>query len=95
MGFADGKAQFSGSLANVCQLADLKMERLLKRIEYKVGFHGPADPPANDFSAEHVDHKGGENHATPGTDVGEVRHPELIGMFSGELTAYVIERTIR
>ena len=33
MGFADGKAQFSGSLANVCQLADLKMERLLRRIE--------------------------------------------------------------
>jgi putative flavoprotein involved in K+ transport len=32
-GFADGRAQFSGSLANVCQLADLKMERLLKRID--------------------------------------------------------------
>jgi len=32
-GFADGKAQFSGSLANVCQLADLKMDRLLGRID--------------------------------------------------------------
>jgi putative flavoprotein involved in K+ transport len=32
-GFADGKAQFSGSLANTCQLADLKMNRLLTRID--------------------------------------------------------------
>lgn len=30
---ADGAAQFSGSLANVCALADLKMNRLLKRID--------------------------------------------------------------
>jgi putative flavoprotein involved in K+ transport len=29
MGIADGAAQFSGSLANVCHLADLKMHRLL------------------------------------------------------------------
>ena len=28
-----GKAQFSGSLANVCAMADLKMQRLLKRID--------------------------------------------------------------
>ena len=33
-GFADdGKAQFSGSLANTCAMADLKMNRLLKRID--------------------------------------------------------------
>jgi putative flavoprotein involved in K+ transport len=32
-GFNDGKAQFSGSLANTCELADLKMNRLLKRID--------------------------------------------------------------
>ena len=32
-GFADGKAQFSGSLRNTCELADLKMKRLLKRID--------------------------------------------------------------
>jgi len=32
-GFNDGKAQFSGSLANTCELADLKMNRLLTRID--------------------------------------------------------------
>jgi putative flavoprotein involved in K+ transport len=30
---ADGVAQFSGSLANVCALADLKMNRLLKQLD--------------------------------------------------------------
>jgi len=39
-GFADGKAQFSGSLANVCQLADLKMDRLLQRIDEYARAHG-------------------------------------------------------
>jgi len=32
-GFHDGKAQFSGSLPNQCALADLKMDRLLDRID--------------------------------------------------------------
>ena len=33
MGIQDGKAQFSGSLRNVCRLADLKMKRLLNTID--------------------------------------------------------------
>jgi putative flavoprotein involved in K+ transport len=33
MGIRDGKAQFSGSLRNVCALADLKMNRLLASID--------------------------------------------------------------
>jgi putative flavoprotein involved in K+ transport len=32
-GINDGKAQFSGSLRNVCELADLKMNRLLDTID--------------------------------------------------------------
>jgi putative flavoprotein involved in K+ transport len=32
-GFSNGKAQFSGSLRNVCSLADLKMSRLLNTID--------------------------------------------------------------
>jgi putative flavoprotein involved in K+ transport len=32
-GLSDGKAQFSGSLPNQCELADLKMNRLLDRID--------------------------------------------------------------
>jgi putative flavoprotein involved in K+ transport len=33
VGFRDGRAQFSGSLPNVCMLADLKMNRLLDAID--------------------------------------------------------------
>ena len=44
----DGKAQFSGSLRNVCALSDLKMGRLLDRIDewaQKNGFDEAARPP--------------------------------------------------
>jgi putative flavoprotein involved in K+ transport len=46
-GFAGGKAQFSGSLANTCELADLKMNRLLSRIDEYARQHGlDAELPA-------------------------------------------------
>jgi putative flavoprotein involved in K+ transport len=47
-GVSDGKAQFSGSLNNYCASADLKMDRLLDRIDEWVeerGFDGLVDPP--------------------------------------------------
>jgi putative flavoprotein involved in K+ transport len=47
-GIADGKAQFSGSLANQCALSDLKMNRLLDRIDAwatEHGLDGSVDPP--------------------------------------------------
>jgi putative flavoprotein involved in K+ transport len=39
-GVRDGKAQFSGSLRNVCALADLKMNRLLATIDEWIECHG-------------------------------------------------------
>ena len=47
-GIRDGKAQFSGSLRNVCELADLKLNRLLNRIDEwaaEHGLSGAVDPP--------------------------------------------------
>ena len=47
-GINDGKAQFSGSLRNVCALADLKMNRLLTAIDEWAAASGIAnhvDPP--------------------------------------------------
>jgi putative flavoprotein involved in K+ transport len=44
----DGKAQFSGSLRNVCALSDLKMRRLLELIDEWAranGLDGTVDPP--------------------------------------------------
>jgi putative flavoprotein involved in K+ transport len=47
-GIRDGKAQFSGSLLNMCTLADLKMNRLLDTIDAWAtdnGLDGEVDPP--------------------------------------------------
>ena len=47
-GVADGKAQFSGSLSNQCALSDLKMNRLLERIDEWAtghGLDGEVEPP--------------------------------------------------
>ena len=47
-GIRDGKAQFSGSLRNVCELADLKLNRLLNRIDEwaaENGLSDAVDPP--------------------------------------------------
>ncbi|MFI4932655.1 MAG: FAD-dependent oxidoreductase [Burkholderiales bacterium] len=41
-GVRDGKAQFSGSLRNVCALADLKMNRLLDAIDQWIDRNGSA-----------------------------------------------------
>ena len=45
-GINDGKAQFSGSLRNVCALADLKMNRLLDTIDEWAAANGIADEVA-------------------------------------------------
>jgi putative flavoprotein involved in K+ transport len=50
-GLHDGKAQFSGSLANVCALADLKMNRLLAAIDAWVTGSGLEEQ----FAAPHRD----------------------------------------
>ncbi len=47
-GMQDGKAQFSGSLANLCAMSDLKMNRLLDRIDEwasERSLDGVIDPP--------------------------------------------------
>jgi putative flavoprotein involved in K+ transport len=47
-GIRDGQAQFSGSLRNQCALSDLKMNRLLSRIDEwaaRTGLDGEVDPP--------------------------------------------------
>lgn len=51
-GVNDGKVQFSGSLRNVCALADLKMGRLLASIDAWAAGHGNMDalPPGERFA---------------------------------------------
>ncbi len=57
MGFAGGKAQFSGSLRNKCTLADLKQGRLLDTIDEWVaekGLDGDFEPPQR-FAPTRID----------------------------------------
>jgi putative flavoprotein involved in K+ transport len=53
----DGRAQFSGSLRNQCALSDLKMSRLLARIDEwvaRTGLDGEVEPPRR-FEPTRVD----------------------------------------
>jgi putative flavoprotein involved in K+ transport len=53
----DGNAQFSGSLSNVCKLADLKMNRFLNRSDQWAAESGLDDelPPTHRFDPTYVD----------------------------------------
>jgi putative flavoprotein involved in K+ transport len=55
MGVRDENAQFSGSLANVCSLADLKMNRLLGSIDEWIEEQGVVCAPAKRFDNTRVD----------------------------------------
>lgn len=56
-GISDGKAQFSGSLRNVCELADLKMNRLLNTLDTWAGTQGldAGLDPVERFDATRID----------------------------------------
>jgi len=57
MGAREGVAQFSGSLRNVCALADLKMKRLLNQLDEWADEHPEAGPfePSERFAETRVD----------------------------------------
>ena len=54
MGVNNGVAQFSGSLRNICALADLKMKRLLAAIDTAIGDNNSV-PPAEEFADTQID----------------------------------------
>jgi len=58
-GVRDGKAQFSGTLRNVCALADLKMNRMLDTIDEWISASGAEDRafPSERFVPTRVDDK--------------------------------------
>jgi putative flavoprotein involved in K+ transport len=75
VGISHGKAQFSGSLRNMCALSDLKMDRLLDTIDAWATEHGledEAEPP----------------HRFPPTR-GEVSPPLSLDLTSGEIKTII------
>src|SRR5471032_3130172 len=61
------------------------VQRLLQGIKDEVGAHRTADTPAHDAPGKDINHKGHIDKALPSRDVGEIRHPELIGPLCFEL----------
>ena len=74
-GMNDGKAQFSGSLRNVCALADLKMVRLLERIDEWATENGLDDEVASP-------------HRFPPTEVG-ASPPLGLDLTTGEIQTVI------
>jgi putative flavoprotein involved in K+ transport len=74
-GINGGKAQFSGSLRNVCALADLKMNRLLNAIDEWASAHG-------------VDGEVEPSHRLPPTEV-EASPPLLIDLAGGGIRTVI------
>lgn len=76
-------------------LAATCVQGLLQRVEHEVGLHRAADPPADDAPREDIDDEGHVYEALPGRDVGEVRHPQLVGPISLEMEVHTVQRTRR
>ena len=74
-GVNDGKAQFSGSLRNVCALADLKMKRLLDAIDEWATQNG-------------LDGDTAPSHRLPSTEV-EASPPLLLNLARGEIKTII------
>ncbi len=75
VGVNDGKAQFSGSLRNVCALADLKMKRLLDSIDEWATQNG-------------LDGDTAPSHRLPSTEV-EVSPPLLLNLARSEIKTII------
>jgi putative flavoprotein involved in K+ transport len=71
VGVRDGKAQFSGSLRNVCALADLKMERLLRGIDRWIDANGypPGGAEREVFAPTHADGSAVTSATLTGSDI--------------------------
>ncbi|EAA20200.1 hypothetical protein, partial [Plasmodium yoelii yoelii] len=68
------------------------VQGLLQCVQDEVGPHRMTDPPAHNAPGKHVNHEGHIQPALPGRDVGEVRHPQLIGTIHLELPVDPIQR---
>ena len=68
------------------------VQGLLQRIQHEVRLHAATDPPAHDTPGVHVHHEGHIEPALPGGDVGEVRHPQLVGAAGMEVPVDVVQR---
>src|SRR5207248_1976089 len=60
------------------------------RVEDQIGFLGHARPPADDLAGEHIDREGDVDGTRPGSDIGEIRHPQPVRRTGSELSVHQV-----
>src|SRR5437899_1057750 len=70
------------------------VDRLLECVEDEISGQGRRGPPADNPPRKHVDDERDVDEATPGRDVREVRHPQLIRARRTEISTNQILRSI-
>jgi hypothetical protein len=90
-----GRLHATVAMMDKAALADrtTDIQRLFQRIEHKVCASRAGHASANDTPGEYADGKGHIDEALPRADVGEVRHPERIGLLSAELAVDLVQWT--
>ena len=79
----------------VRQLWPTPTERLFQRIRNEFSVHRLTDPPGHDAPGIYVDDEGHEQPVLPGTDVGDVRHPQFVRPLGFEVAVDPVQRTRR
>ena len=69
-------------------------DRQLQGVDGEVGAQAVGDLPADDHAGEYVEDERGVHPAGMGLDVGEVRHPEPVGLVRPEAALNEVGRTV-
>ena len=62
----------------------------LQGVQGQVGAQRPRGLPADQEATEGVDDQGHVHKARPGRDIGQIRHPQLVGSLGGEVPLYQV-----
>ena len=71
------------------------MESLLQSVESQICHQSRRRSPADNASSKDIDHKGHVSEATPGSDVRQIRDPELVRAHRAEVAIHKIRRSIQ
>jgi len=69
------------------------VQHLIEGIERQVAPWRPRHPPPDDPAGQRVDHERHVHEPRPGSHVGQVRHPQLVGSAGREVALDTISRT--
>ncbi len=68
------------------------VQGLLQRIKHEIRSHRTAHTTTHDTTSKHINHEHHVQPALPSTDIGDVRHPQLVGAIGLELSVDPVQR---